>query len=103
MSEDGVWVQLYIGKDKSGDVFEVPSGNNIGALKEAVKEKRPNDLANCDAARLEVYNAGGEFPSEDEAPLRPGKAVPTGTTDENPLRVVAPSGHGQQQHNTVSC
>jgi hypothetical protein len=36
MPGDSVWVQLYIGKVKSGDVFEVPSGKNIGALKKAV-------------------------------------------------------------------
>jgi Crinkler effector protein N-terminal domain len=89
-----VWVQLYIGEEKSGNTFKVlvKATGNIDDLKEAVKEKRPNDLANCDAAQLAVYNAGSKCPSEEEDPLSPCEGVPKDTTCPRPLRVVAPAG-----------
>jgi hypothetical protein len=64
----GVWVQLYIGEEPSGDAFKIKpvpeedgdafeitkSLRNVNALKEAVKEKSPNKLAGVDAADLKV-------------------------------------------------
>jgi hypothetical protein len=91
--EDEVWVQLYIeGQGKIGDVFELQQvPRNIDALKRAVYQARGKYLGHCDAASLFVYKAGTEFPPKEEDKLRPGKPVPKGTTDENPLRVVAPA------------
>jgi hypothetical protein len=92
MPDDEVWVQLYIGEDKCGDVFDIDHvPKNISALKKAVYDAMDKDLGHCNAARLVVYNRGTGVPEGKEVPLRPGKAVPTGTTDENPLRVVAPA------------
>ena len=90
-----VWVQLYIGKAETGRAFSIAvdslPNHNVDDLTTAVKEKCPNVLAHCDAFQLTVYNPGGEFPKEDDK-LSPGKPVPTNTTDENPLRVVAQAG-----------
>jgi hypothetical protein len=85
-----VWVQLYIGKDKSGDVFEVPSGKSIDAFKKAVHQEAGNLLGHCRPFQLDVYNAGIKCPSEDEAPLSPWEGVPKDITGPRPLRVVAP-------------
>ena len=91
MADEEVWVQLYIGKDKSGQVFDIDHGSKItiSALKKAVYQASAKSLEHCDPRSLEIYEAGTEFPTE-EAPLRPGLNVPTGSTDEKPLRVVAP-------------
>jgi Crinkler effector protein N-terminal domain len=91
MTDNEVWVQLYIGEEECGGAFKVKTAANgdIDDLKKAVKKERTNDLAHCDAARLAVYSAGTEFPKEEDE-LRPGKPVPTDSTDESPLRVVAP-------------
>ena len=99
--EKTVWVQLYIGKKKSGeDPFQVrvAVNSNINDLKEAVKEKRSNALATCDAADLLVYKLVIVDNKNEKVKLKPGNAVPTGTTDENPLVVVAPP-QGQTQTN----
>jgi hypothetical protein len=91
MANEEIWIQLYVGKDKSGSVFDIDHvPKNISALKKAVAEERKDDVGSLHYSKLDVYNPGTEIPPKDEAPLRPGKAVPTGTTDENPLRVVAP-------------
>jgi hypothetical protein len=100
---DEIWVQLYIGEDKSGDVFKMGARGNqdIDDLKKAVHQARGKSLGHCDAADLLVYKAGTQFPSKEEDKLRPSSSVPKDTTDENPLRVVAPD---LLQHNTtVSC
>jgi hypothetical protein len=90
MAEE-VWVQLYIGKDKSGDVFDIDHvPNNISALKKAVHQANSNSLGHCDASQLFVYKAGTESPRIEEVKLRPSSIVPKTTTDENPLRVLAP-------------
>ena len=90
MADKEVWVQLYIGKTKSGEVFSIhPVPNNVDHLKKQVYQDSDKVLGHCNAQHLVFYNQGTELPTE-EAPLRPGMAVPTGTTDENPLRVVAP-------------
>jgi hypothetical protein len=90
--EDEVWVQLYIGEDKCGDVFRLKMEvkHIIEDLKVAVYQARGKYLGHCDAASLFVYKAGTEFPPKEEDKLRPGKPVPKG--NENPLlRVVAPA------------
>jgi Crinkler effector protein N-terminal domain len=100
-SSDSVWVQLYIGKKKSGeDPFQVrvAVNSNINDLKEAVKEKRSNALATCDAADLLVYKLVIVDNKNEKVKLKPGNAVPTGTTDDHPLIVVAPD---LPQHNTM--
>jgi len=55
-----VWVKVYIGQDdqdpRTSEIKQIPE--NISDLKEKVKEKRPNDLNHCDAARLDVYPVG---------------------------------------------
>jgi hypothetical protein len=94
-----VWVQLYIGEDKSCDVFKMRVGANhdIDDLKKAVHQARGKSLGHCDAADLVVYKAGTEFPTKEEDKLRPSLIVPTDTTDENPLRVLAPLSQEQRQ------
>jgi hypothetical protein len=88
---DEVWVQLYIGEDKSGDVFDIDYvPNNVSALKKAVHQANGNSLGHCDARQLDVYKAGTQFPSKEEDKLRPGSIVPKDATDETPLRVLAP-------------
>jgi hypothetical protein len=91
MTDNEVWVQLYIGEVKSGQAFDVDHvPTNISALKKAVKKERSNGLGHCDAADLAVYKAGTDVPPKEEAPLRPDKPVPPGSTYDEPLRVVAP-------------
>jgi hypothetical protein len=109
MTEE-VWVQLYIGKDKSGrevksgDVFDIDHvPNNISALKKAVHQAKGKSLGHCDTADLVVYKAGTESPPKEEDELDPGEAVPTATTSKNPLRVVAPANLNQQGKNVAVC
>jgi hypothetical protein len=103
MTEE-VWVQLYIGKDKSGRVFPIEiaslSKDRINDLANAVYEANNNVLGHCNAAQLVVYKAGTELPPKEEDPLDPGEAVPTDTTSKNPLRVLAPV---NQQGKNLSC
>jgi hypothetical protein len=48
-----VWIQLYIGQDKSGDAFDVDHvPTNISALKKAVYQARDKSLGHCNAADL---------------------------------------------------
>jgi hypothetical protein len=87
-----IWVQLYIGKDKSGRAFkmEVDVKGDVDDLANAVYEANNNVLGHCNAAQLVVYKAGTELPPKEEDPLDPGEAVPTDTTSKNALRVLAP-------------
>jgi hypothetical protein len=98
MTEE-VWVQLYIGKDKSGQVFPIEiaslSKDRINDLANAVHQANSNSLGHCDASQLFVYKAGTELPPKEEDPLRPSLIVPKDTTDENPLRVLAPENKQQ--------
>jgi hypothetical protein len=71
-------------------------------LKEAVHQASSKSLGHCDAFQLEVYKAGTEFPPKEEDKLRPGELVPPDSTDENPLRVVAPAIVKQQGKNLLS-
>ena len=101
-----VWVQLYVGEDKSGHVFPIEiaslAKDRIHELTEAVKDKRPNRLAHCDAADLAVYNPGTEFPRNEEDKVDPGDDVSEyTTTSKNPLRVVAPE--NKQQGKNLWC
>jgi Crinkler effector protein N-terminal domain len=87
-----VWIQLYIGDEKSGKAFkiEVNDNDDIDDLSEAAKKKCRTALEHCDAARLDVFKAGTKYPPEEKDKLSPGKTVPLDTTDEMALLVVAP-------------
>ena len=99
MADDKVWVQLYIGEKKSGeDPFQVrvAVNSNIDDLKEAAYDKCAKSLAHCEARQLVVYKHGTDLENLKEGDkLKPGKAVPPGTTDDNPLCVVAPENQPQ--------
>jgi hypothetical protein len=104
MADEEVWVQLYIVKDKSGrvlgiDIASLDGKKRIQELATAVYQAKGKSLSHCDAADLVVYKAGTECPSEGEDKLRPSWIVPTDTTDELPLRVVAPAREVNQQQN----
>jgi Crinkler effector protein N-terminal domain len=104
MSDNEIWIQLYVGKDKSGSVFKIRVGANqdIDDLKKAVAEERKDDVGSLHYSKLDVYNPGTEIPLNEGDKLDPGDAVSEHTTSsKNPLRVVAPD---LLQHNTsVSC
>ena len=89
-------VQLYVGEDKSGEVFDVPRCKNISVLKKAVIRDRADDLGQCHPSKVLVYKPGVKYPGNDNDKLSPGKPVPNGSTDENPLLVVAPAKEQQQ-------
>ena len=90
MADKEVWVQLYIGKTKSGEVFSIhPVPNNVDHLKKQVYQDSDKVLGHCNAQHLVFYNQGTELPTE-EAPLNAWDGVPKDTTGQNPLRVVAP-------------
>lgn len=87
-----VWIQLYLGQEKSGDVFgiSVPV-NNIDSLRKAVKEECKPKLDYCAASDLVVYAAGTDVPiPEGTESLDPWDTVPTNSTGPMPLIVVAP-------------
>jgi Crinkler effector protein N-terminal domain len=91
-----VWVQLYIGNDKSRDAFRVKANRNIiiDDLKTAVYQAKDKSLGHCNAADLAVYKAGTDVPPKEDDKLDPGDAVSTHTTknsSKHPLRVVAPA------------
>jgi hypothetical protein len=91
MSEEAkVWVQLYIGNTKSGDVFKARVGakEDIDDLKTVVYQARHTSLGHCDAAHLDVYKAGTKLSPKEEVPLDPDEI----------LRVVAPD--TSNQHGT---
>ena len=93
MADKEVWVQLYIGKDKCGDVFDIDHvPNAVDDLKKKVYQDRDKVLGHCSSQHLVVYDQGTKLPTE-EAPLKAREAVSPGTTYENPLRVVAPVGN----------
>jgi hypothetical protein len=95
MAEE-VWVQLYIGEDKSGRVFKMRVGANqdINDLAKALAEECKDDLGSIHYSKLRVYKAGihmhTQFPPKEEDELDPWEAVPTDTTGKSPLRVLAP-------------
>jgi hypothetical protein len=53
-----VWIQLYVGGEKSGDVFIVkPVPEDVHDLREAVKEKWP-ELSYCASNDLTLFPPG---------------------------------------------
>jgi hypothetical protein len=98
-----VLIQLYVGEGMCGRVFQVRVGvnQNIDDLANAVYQAMGTSLGHCDAADLVVYKAGTEFPPKEEDKLRYSLIVPRDTTEDNPLRVLAPA--KQQQANGKKC
>jgi hypothetical protein len=86
------WVQLYRGGQAVGSPMMIKDPAPIvGVLTDLVKEKLPNQLEGVDAARLDVYPPGTPLDAlNDNARLRPRGPVPGGTTEEQPLLVMAP-------------
>jgi hypothetical protein len=106
MADNEVWVQLYVGGDKSGDDFQVTANGsiNIDGLKKAVYQANDKVLGHCNPPQLAVYKAATDVPPKEEDKLDPGDAVSEYTTknsSEHPLRVVAPD--LPQRNTTVSC
>jgi hypothetical protein len=94
MAGKKVWVQLYIGEDKSGRAFkiEVDGKGDVDDLANAVYEANNNVLGHCNEAQVVVYNPGTEIPLNEGDKLDPGDAVSEHTTSSKyPLRVVAPA------------
>jgi hypothetical protein len=88
------WVQLYRGDQKTGHATRIRCklDSVIDELTELVKEKLPNDLKAVDPIHLVVYPPDTPLDALNvNAPLRRGGPVPNGTTDEQPLMVMAPS------------
>ena len=92
MTSQSVWIQLYLGTEKSGSVFELRQIlNNVNDLKEEVKKRRSNTLRHVDDTGLKVYRAGTPVPvPKGTDPLEPWKPVPTNTTGPAHLIVIAP-------------
>ena len=93
-----VWFKL---NDNDVDAVDLPKGTNVRKFRDEVKEKRTVSLQHCDAAMLDVFAPGADPKSEDT--LDPGDPVPGGTSSKNPLIVVAPKPHLQQQVGELSC
>ena len=90
----GIWIKLYIGQsDPIPTTWKVKpeSGSDIDDLKNKIKEGRQNDLAHCDAQRLDVYPQKTYVPISNQVqPIDPGNPVPGETTSSDPLIVIAP-------------
>ncbi len=81
----------------SSEIVEVPDGSYITHFRKAVKEACKRKLTDYDANDLYVYPSGTVVPVESGTlPIGSGKPVPTGTTDEKPLVVIAPQQQRQQ-------
>ena len=95
-----IWIKLYIGQsDPIPTTWKVrpESVSDIDDLKNKIKEGRQNDLALCDAQRLDVYPRGTSVPiSTQVQPIDPGDPVPGETRSSDPLIVIAPE--NPQQH-----
>ena len=96
-SEDGIWIQLYIGTEKSCIVKIRPIPETVYDLQEEVKNKVAIKLSHCDAADLMVFAVGTSVPIRDGTePLDPGDTVPSvasGTTAGKPPLVVVVGPH----------
>ena len=70
-------------------VFDIDdSPRNISRMKTKIKEAGQNDLAHCDAHRLDVYPQKTSVPISNQVqPIDPGNPVPRGS---DPLIVIAP-------------
>ena len=102
----GIWIKLYIGQsDPIPTTLKVKpeSGSDIDDFKKKIREAKPNDLANCDADRLDVYPQKTYVPISNQVqPIDPGDQVPGETTSRDPLIVIAPE-NPQQQHGEFCC
>ena len=90
-------VQAFIGRQKIGQSFKIkPVADDVDALRKAVKKEIPNSLKAYDASDLLVYRPGTEVPvPRGVKALGSGVTVPSSTTREEPLIVVAPFPHKQ--------
>ena len=88
-----VFVQLYIKETgKIGYALRVPTQPDLYALEDIVFDKMKNVLPHCAASQLVFYKPGTEYPPKEEDKLKTrGERVPQGSTEENPIRVVAPA------------
>jgi hypothetical protein len=97
----GIWVQLLVGEEKQGQSLCIkPMPEDVYELKKAVKEECTVLLHHCDPVMLDVFAPGADPKTEDT--LDPGDPVPGDTTSKNPLIVVAPKPHYQQQVGELS-
>jgi hypothetical protein len=96
MTSASVWVQLYYkGETETesvGQSFRIePIPQDVDALKKLVHRELAPELTHCSAARLKVYAAGTNtvpIPEGTKA-LNPGHPVPTNSTSDLPLIVIA--------------
>jgi hypothetical protein len=86
------WVQLYRGGHMVGLPIEIVAATrNVSHLTNLVKEIYP-ELNDISSACLVVYPPGTPLDAlNHDGRLRPGGPVPGGTTDEQPLMVMAPA------------
>ena len=88
---DPTWVQVRIEGQESRYIAIDPAPGYVFALKNAVKDMMAPDLGYCAVDRLRVYQPGTDVPPlGDVEALAPNAAVPSDTTLEEPLIVVAP-------------
>ena len=73
----------------SATKLERVEGEDVADFRDRVKEKKKNDLAHCDADRLEVWNTDGNKLVGDA--LLPDALVPDAPSMANALVVIAPS------------
>ena len=102
-SHPSVWVKLFIGENDTGaSVFGIYEFNGIvDGLKNAVKETAQRMLNHCGAFQLAIYPPETKVPFLSTNCMGPGDAVPTDTTSDSPLIVVAPA--RLQQENGEKC
>ena len=102
-SRPSVWVKLFIGEnDTKPSVFGIYEFNGIvDRLKIAVKETAQLALNHCAAFQLAIYPPGTNVPFLSTNCMGPREAVPTDTTSDSPLIVVAPA--SVQQANGELC
>ena len=87
-----VWYQL---DDKAVDWVEVPDDAEVAHLKKAVKAEWGDHLP-CAPPDLKVFAVGAD-PNTSTSELQSYDPIPTATTGQNPLIVVAPQQQQQQQ------
>ena len=89
-----VWIQLYVGDQESGRATRILCKRDsiIDDFARLVKTEYPEFLNCFSSAHLLVYPHGTPLDAlNHDGRLRPGGPVPGGTTDEQPLLVMAPS------------
>lgn len=88
-----VWIQLHFGHEKGGQATKIRCDRDliIDDLVNLVEAKYRNDLKDGGIGHLYVYPPGTPLDALNANDrLRPGDSVPGGTTQEQPLMVVAP-------------